>query len=242
MKKRILSLFLSLALLLGIMPALSMQGHAEESAEAVVYNVNVIDNNSKSTTDAIIYEPDCDYDTGFIFYPGGDVDYRDYGPLLTAIAQQGYLVISTEFPLDFAFLNMTAAYKYMRSYSNVEHWFIGGHSLGGSMAASVAALDKNRFDGVVLFASFSMSNLSIRDIPVLSIYGSNDGVLDMTSYTLFKYNIKKNLTELVIEGGNHAQFGDYGQQRGDNEASISAQEQVAISADAVNRFFVANAK
>ena len=87
-----------------------------------------------------------------------------------------------------------------------------------------------------------MSNLSIRNIPVLSLYGTNDGVLDMTSYTLFKYNIKKNLTELVIEGGNHAQFGDYGQQRGDNEASISAQEQVAISADAVNRFFVANAK
>lgn len=87
-----------------------------------------------------------------------------------------------------------------------------------------------------------MSNLSIRNIPVLSVYGTNDGVLDMTSYKLFKYAIKKNLTEVVIDGGNHAQFGDYGKQRGDNDADISAQEQVAISADAVNRFFIANAK
>ena len=242
MKRKLLSLALCLALLLSIMPALSAQGHAEESAEPVVYDVKVINNNSKSTTDAIIYEPDCDYTTGFVFYPGGDVDYRDYGPLLTAIAQQGYLVISTEFPLDFAFLNMTAAYKYMKNYTNVEHWFIGGHSLGGSIAASVAAIDKSRFDGVVLFASFSMSNLSIRNIPVLSVYGSNDGVLDMTSYKLFKYAIKKNLTEVVIQGGNHGQFGDYGAQRGDNAATISAQEQVAISADAVNSFFIANAK
>lgn len=242
MKKKILSFALCFALLLSIIPALSVNGHADGSPEPVIYDVNVIDNNTKSTTDAIIYEPDCDYDTGFVFYPGGDVDYRDYGPLLTAIAQQGYLVISTEFPLDFAFMNMTAAYKYMHKYSNVEHWFIGGHSLGGSMAASVAALDKNRFDGVVLFASFSMSNLSMRNMPVLSVYGSNDGVLNMTSYKLFKYAIKKNLTEVVIDGGNHAQFGDYGQQRGDNEASISAQEQVAISADAVGSFFAANAK
>lgn len=242
MKKKYLSIALALALLLTCMPEFSLQAHAEETAEPVVYDVRVIDNNTKSTTDAIIYEPDCDYDTGFVFYPGGDVDYRDYGPLLTAIAQQGYLVISTEFPLDFAFMNMTAAYKYMRQYSDVEHWFIGGHSLGGSMAASVAALDKNRFDGVVLFASFSMSNLSIRNMPVLSLYGSNDGVLNMTSYKLFKYAIKKNLTEVVIDGGNHAQFGDYGEQRGDNEASISAQEQVAISAEAVGSFFAANAK
>ncbi len=242
MKKKFLSIALALALLLTCMPAFSLQGHAEEAAEPTVYDVKVIDNNTKSTTDAIIYEPDCDYDTAFMFYPGGDVDYRDYGPLLTAIAQQGYLVISTEFPLDFAFMNMTAAYKYMRQYSNVEHWFIGGHSLGGSMAASVAALDKNRFDGVVLFASFSMSNLSIRNMPVLSLYGSNDGVLNMTSYKLFKYAIKKNLTEVVIDGGNHAQFGDYGEQRGDNAASISAQEQVAISAEAVGSFFAANAK
>ena len=242
MKRKLLSLSLCLALLLTIMPELSVQGHAEDSAEPVVYDVKVIDNNTKSTTDAIIYEPDCDYDTGFVFYPGGDVDYRDYGPLLTAIARQGYLVISTEFPLDFAFLNMTAAYKYIRKYSDVEHWFIGGHSLGGSMAASVAALDKSRFDGVVLFASFSMSNLSMRNMPVLSVYGSNDGVLDMTSYKLFKYAIKKNLTEVVIQGGNHGQFGDYGDQRGDNKADISAQEQVAISANAVNSFFIANAK
>lgn len=242
MKKRVFSLVLCFALLLAIVPMFSTHAYAADDTQPVTYDVNIIDNNSKSTTDAIIYEPDCDYTIGFVFYPGGNVDYRDYTPLLKAIAAHGYLVISTEFPLDFAFLNMTAAYRHMRSYPNVEHWFIGGHSLGGSIAASAAAIDKHRFDGVVLLASFSTSNLSMRNIPVLSVYGSKDGVLDMNSYKLFKYAIKKDLTELVIEGGNHGQFGDYGKQRGDNDADISAQEQVSITADAVHSFFIAKAK
>ena len=218
------------------------------SAAATSPIVQVTAGNAQAPFDAVIYRPYTEIKGGFVFYPGAMVDYRDYGPLLTAIARQGYLIISVEFPLDFACANPAACYPYMAKYPEIKHWFIGGHSLGGSICGVTASLDFKRFDGIVLFASFLMDPAAFKDIPVLSIYGSNDGVLVKPMYELFKFNAsgevtgkqltpKNQFTEVVIEGGNHAQFGDYGKQMGDNDATISAEEQVSIASEAVGNFF-----
>jgi len=191
---------------------------------------------TKDPTDAVIYEPLSDYEVGFIFYPGGFVDYRDYDPLLKAVAHKGYLCISTELPLDVSMANVAACYKYMAQYPQVKYWFIGGHSLGGSGAAMAVGSDLTVFSGLILLAAYPLNPLLLRHIPVLSVYGTEDGVLNRNNYKISMAQMGDNVDELVIEGGNHSQFGDYGLQSRDNPATISADDQVRLTAAAIDTF------
>ena len=124
-------------------------------------------------------------------------------------------------PFNLAVLDSNAADKVMSQFNNIENWYIGGHSLGGAMAASYAAKHQDKLKGVVLLAAYPTKEL---DIPVLSIYGSEDGVLNRQKYK--EYIVKvNNLSEIIIDGGNHAQFGNYGEQSGDNKPKISSEKQ-----------------
>lgn len=167
--------------------------------------------------------------TGFIFYPGGKVDYRSYAPQARAIAEAGYLVIMPQMPLNLAVFNANAADEIITAYPDIENWAIGGHSLGGSMAAQYAYDNPDTIDGLVLWASYpaGSNDLSNTDIAVTSIYGSNDGVATPEEVLAGKLLLPANATWVEIEGGNHAQFGWYGDQAGDNPASISHEEQQA---------------
>ena len=122
-------------------------------------------------------------------------------------------------------------------YPEVEHWYIGGHSLGGAMAADFAA-EKSGIEGVVLLAAFPSKDLSDTDMRVLSVYGSEDGILNRKSYEKAKSKLPSDFTEQVIEGGNHAGFAFYGEQRGDGPASISAAEQTLQTADIIAGFIL----
>lgn len=163
--------------------------------------------------------------TGFIYYPGGRVDYRSYAPLLRPIADQGYIVILVRMPLSLAVFSPAKAADVIQSYPEIENWAIGGHSLGGAMAANYVFTNPGAVDGLVLWASFPASNNSLagHETQVLSVYGSEDGEVETieASSSLLPANTKW----VKIEGGNHAQFGDYGSQPGDGIADISSQAQ-----------------
>ena len=163
---------------------------------------------------------------GFIFYPGGLVEHTAYAPLLRALAEEGWLCVLTEMPLDLAVLNPGAADGIAPAFPQVERWAIGGHSLGGAMAASYAAEHTDDFDMLVLLAAYSTADLTASGLDVISLYGSEDGVLNREKYAGYRKNLPDDAREIIIEGGNHAGFGDYGPQRGDGSASISPQEQI----------------
>ena len=173
--------------------------------------------------------------TGLVFYPGGRVDYRAYAAPLRRIAEQGYLVILVPVRLNLAFFDVDAAQRPLSAFPGIEHWAVGGHSLGGVAAALYASGNEN-IDGVVFWASYPADDaLKDTDLKVLSVYGS----LDMGGMEPFEYsrqNLPANAELLVIEGGNHAQFGDYGVQPGDNEAAISREEQQSRAVEATVRF------
>ena len=118
------------------------------------------------------------------------------------------------------------------------HFYIGGHSLGGAMAANYAAKHPDKIEGLVLLAAYSSKPLP-EDLSVLSVYGSEDGVLNRNKYEENKANLPADYQEIEIAGGNHAQFGNYGKQRGDGTASISAQEQQKATVDAILSFWEA---
>jgi pimeloyl-ACP methyl ester carboxylesterase len=168
-----------------------------------------------------------------IFYPGGKVEHTAYEPLLRALAARGILCILVKMPLRLAVLDMHAADGIREQFPAVAHWYIGGHSLGGSMAASYLAKHATEFDGLILLASYSTADLSGQELRALSLVGSEDGVLGREKYALYRANLPTDTTETEIAGGNHAYFGAYGEQEGDGVATVTPAEQLRQTAEAM---------
>lgn len=168
---------------------------------------------------------------GLIFYPGGKVEYTAYAPLMQAYAEQGFLCVLTEMPMNLAVLDINAADGIQEVFPDIQSWYIGGHSLGGSMAASYAADHVAEFDGLILLAAYSTADLTQSDLKVLSLYGSEDGVLNMEKYEKYRKNLPKSTVEYVIEGGCHSYFGSYGAQEGDGIPQIENKEQIRLTAE-----------
>ena len=181
----------------------------------------------------VVYAPE-KAKTGFVFYPGGKVEYTAYEPLMKACADKGILCVLIEMPFNLAVLDMNAAEGIMSKYPEIENWYIGGHSLGGSMAASYLSKNVDEFEGLILLGSYSTADLSGTDLDVLSIYGSEDKVMNYEKYTDNKTNLPKDFTEVVIDGGCHAGFGMYGAQDGDGIPIISNQEQIRLTAEKIS--------
>ena len=89
------------------------------------------------------------------------------------------------------------------------------------------------FEGLVLLAAYSTSDLSGSGLQVLSVYGSEDRVLNMDSYEKYRENLPADFTEVVIPGGCHAYFGCYGAQKGDGTPGITNEEQIRRTAEAI---------
>lgn len=178
----------------------------------------------EQTDSAIAFIPD-EPVSGFIFYPGGLVPAEAYAPLLRALAEEGVLCVVPEMPFRLAVLKMNAADGIAAQYPEITRWAIGGHSLGGAMASSYAAGHAEDFSALVLLAAYSTAELPDL-MPVASIYGDADGVMNREKYAEYRPNLPENAVELIIPGGNHAQFGDYGHQKGDGAATIPPDEQI----------------
>ena len=158
-----------------------------------------------------------------IFYPGAKVEETAYAPLLHAVAEAGMDACLVKMPFRLAIFGVNGADRVMAAH-DYDRWYIGGHSLGGAMAASYASGHASRLAGVVLLAAYSQKPLDDR-LSAITIYGSEDGILNRKRLAEGEHNLPEGHREYVIKGGNHAQFGDYGRQRGDGEAAIPAQEQ-----------------
>jgi hypothetical protein len=167
--------------------------------------------------------------TGLILYPGGRVDPRAYAPPAHEIAQAGYLVVIVPMPLNLAVTAPGRAAEVIQAYENISHWVIGGHSLGGAMAARFAGQHPDVVVGLVLWASYpaESNDLSKQDLTVVSIYGTRDGLATIEKIDASRPYLPPTTMWVAIEGGNHAQFGWYGDQRGDNPATISRAAQQA---------------
>ena len=164
--------------------------------------------------------------TGLIVYPGGKVSAAAYAPLAREIAARGYLVEIVPMPLNLAVLGIDRARAIIEAHPEIRHWAIGGHSLGGAMAAQYAAGDE-RIEGLALWAAYSATDLSARDLRVLVIYGSLDaGAAGFVSAERLA-NLPGNPTVIVIPGGNHEQMGWYTGQPNDPPATIGREGQQA---------------
>lgn len=161
------------------------------------------------------------------------MEFTAYAPLMTALAEEDILCVLVKMPFHLAVLDMDAAEGIPAEYPEVERWYLGGHSLGGSMAAGYAAKQPEDYKGLILLAAYSTAGLTDTGLEVLSLYGDQDQVLNRGKYEQYRPNLPESTLETVIEGGNHANFGFYGPQEGDGESTISRQEQQAATVEAV---------
>ncbi len=179
---------------------------------------------------------------GFIFYPGGKVGFDSYNELLSKIAKEGYFVAVMGMPVNLAVLHPGRADKFMKKYRklypNIENWYIGGHSLGGTIACKLAVKRPGTYKGVVFLAAYpdKPDDMNGTGMKALSMFGSVDNVFNRGRYSEFHGNFPEDFEEIEIPGANHGQFGHYGFQEGDNEAEISHEEQITIVAKKIAEF------
>lgn len=227
MKKRYIILIIILIIMLGFGIYVSDYSHSDSTALSYI---NGSENVSVTHASNGLFIDGKGNDTALIFYPGAKVEYSAYLPLMNQIAAQGVDVYLVQMPFNLAFFGQNSADDIIKN-SNYSHYIMSGHSLGGVAASGYAS--KHDVDGLVLLAAYPSEEI---DKPTLSIYGSEDKVLNLKKYNDAKPLIKANFTEHIINGGNHAQFGNYGLQKGDGNASINSTLQQNETASEIINF------
>lgn len=239
MKKR--KIIILLAVITGILLAaaavfliyVSVYYHADDKAAAALQSDDQVSVTQQDKM--IVFEPK-KAEAGLIFYPGGKVEYSAYAPLMHQLAQKHILCVIVKMPFNLAVFNRNAADGIQSLYPEISRWYMAGHSLGGSMAASYAASHTDTLEGLILLAAYSTEDLKSSNLRVLSVYGSNDGVLNRDKYRSNYGNLPQDTEEYIIKGGNHAFFGSYGEQDGDHKADIAPEEQLRQTADSISAF------
>jgi len=216
----------------GTYPARTVALSALESTDGVTVTQDTL----------IVFTPVETTETGLIFYPGGLVEPAAYAPVLRKIAENGVLVVITPMPLNLAILKTGAAGAVIDDYPHISTWILAGHSLGGASGAIFAANNPTRIDALALWDSYPPDSADLSDstLPVLSIYGTTDGFPNTDNFNDKRHLVPGNTIFVGIEGANHAQFGDYGPQKGDVVASISLAEQHEKVAEIMLDFIMHN--
>lgn len=199
--KRTLIVFLVVIILsaAGMLAYISDYYHADDAAvEAMAVEGITV----QSASNQMVFAPD-EPEAGFIFYPGGKVEYTAYAPLMEQLAERGILCVLVKMPGNLAVLDINAA----------DH--------------------PEELDGLILLGAYTTADLSDTDLSVLTTYGSEDGVLSREKYSKGMEMMPADVTELVIQGGCHAGFGSYGPQKGDGTPTISGEDQVEQTVEAI---------
>ena len=195
-------------------------------AEDVALEVMSQDSGITVQDNLTILAPSVSSDTAIIFYPGAKVEAEAYLPLLDQIRQTGVTCMLVHMPFHMAIFDADAAEAVMEQFPDIRHWYMAGHSMGGAMASQFASEHPEEIEGLILLGAYIYGDYP--DEKTLTVYGSlNQSVEDHIDYT-------ENIVE--IEGGNHAQFGNYGPQKGDLPATISAKEQQEQTVEAIANF------
>jgi len=213
---------------------------AETPYQAKSEAIEALQSNEKylvNLTDYITFKPAKEYNSGVIFYPGGRVDPKAYAPLCEYLAEQQHLCVIVPMPLNLAIFGIDKADAIRKAYPDIHYWVMAGHSMGGGMAARYVQehMEDNDIKGLALLGAYSDLDISKAVILVTSFRGTNDGLLSKESWENTKKNLpSKYSTFTEIQGGNHSQFGYYGHQDGDGEATIAHEEQFRIVEEAIH--------
>lgn len=181
----------------------------------------------KVSDDYFLFQPKQKFDKIFIFYPGAMVDPKAYVPLCRKISENGIKVYLIKMPWRLATKGYEIPKKLNLFADKTKTYILSGHSQGGKMAAQFVKENPDLIQKLILIGTTHPRDISLAEskIPILKIYGSNDGIADEKTIFKNKSKLPANTEFIKIEGANHGQFGYYGFQLGDDSATISPEKQ-----------------
>ena len=236
MKRKLILIGIIVVALLMIYSALNTCYHADKSMETYLQSNDTVQ--VEKISNGYFFDGPGSSAT-LIFYPGAQIEYTAYASLMFQTAELGIDTFLIKMPFNYAFLGSNKASSIIDNYK-YDSYFVGGHSLGGAMAANYTARNTDKVSGLILLGAYSTEEIP-SSIPVLSIYGTNDSVLNEDNYKE-NFNNLKNVEEIEIDGGNHAYFGFYSKQKHDGNALISREEQQQTTTQAIKKFINKNKK
>jgi pimeloyl-ACP methyl ester carboxylesterase len=173
---------------------------------------------------------------GLVFITGGGVAPEAYAPLLRPIAERGFPVYIIKLPYWMAPLErhkQTAVGRALNVIdgNGAEHWVVAGHSLGGALSSRVAARAPQNLVAMVLIGTSHPKEIDLSGTPiaVTKVYATNDGVATPEMIDATRDLLPATTRWVEIEGGNHSQFGNYGHQLFDGDATVSRARQQEIT-------------
>ena len=213
-----------------IVPPILTKGPMPEALPAMESSATVVVDDGRPIT----FTPSTSATSGVIIYPGAFVEPRSYAPAARALAEDGAFVAIVPMPFSLAILGGNRADGVVEANPGIATWTIAGHSLGGVMAAGYASDHQDTINGLVLWAAYPQDGVDLTawNGDVASVFGTLDGLTTVQDVEDSKSRLPDDTAFVAIEGGNHAYFGWYGNQRGDDPATITREEQQQIVIDA----------
>jgi hypothetical protein len=228
--KRILVIFASILLVIAILAYIYL--------ERSTYDAIGVDEAMARAINEKNYDlfPHAEAKANLIFYPGGLVEPEAYAIFASELSEIGLNVFVMRMPFNLAILKTQAAQEI--EGMNDLPFILAGHSLGGASLSVFLEKNEGFADFLILLASYPTpsSDLSSYDLSVLSIYGTEDGVLNKKTLEETKDLLPDDTIYYEIEGGNHAYFGNYGEQKKDGTATITQKEQREITIRQIEDF------
>jgi hypothetical protein len=231
----LMALFIFLIAIAGFAYYVSDYYHADNTALAALKSTNSY--NVLNTDDSITFTPtENNSTTGVIIYPGGKVQAESYAVIASKLAVNGYTTIIVKMPFNLAFFGVNKADDVIAKHPEIISWVIMGHSLGGVFASDYAVNHPDKIKGVIYLAAYPSADASNATFKALSIRGSLDGLTKTEDIDENKNKFPSNTTFITIEGGNHYNNGNYGVQAGDNNSTITREEQQNQTINAILEF------
>jgi hypothetical protein len=260
LKKCLLGIAIFLVVIvIGVLVAFKIYTSNYYRADSMIISTieNLLDDQVHSYSDkngAVFLPQQTEAKAVIMFYPGGKVEYNAYAPLMYELCSRGYICLLPKMPENLALLRVNAADILTRGYDEDVRrakeldWYLAGHSLGGVAASrylkenldnTKVSGDRN-YRGMIFCASYTTEDFSDTDLRLLSIFASNDGVINKEDYENSKKYWPADSEEVIIDGGIHSYFGCYGIQSGDGIPTITNEEQLAKTADYIQSFIEAS--
>ena len=207
--------------------------HASDEVNAYLEDDNEV--KVSDTSNYYFFDNLANKDKALIFYGGAKVEEKSYAPMMSKISHQGIDVFITKMPFRFPLFDSMKAESIYKANNTYKEVYIMGHSLGGVCASRVLNNTSHDYKGIIFLASYSDKPLDSK-YEALSIYGSEDKVIDLKAYSNNTSNFPTGYVERVIEGANHANYGYYGNQKGDGTATITREAQIDLTVGYVSEF------
>ncbi len=177
-------------------------------------------------------------DRAYIFYPGAKVQPEAYIAKLSSLAiSNNVQVFLPKMFQNLAFFGIKKADMIQNLFPTIKHWYIGGHSLGGSMACMYAQQHIKNIEGILIFGTYSGTDISNCSVKVLSINGTEDGVFPPDKIEHHKAELPKDAKITFIKGLDHADIGNYGSQSGDKPSQLTDENVILQLVNATKGFF-----